>query len=222
MRATFVKNAKTGINVMDWEVVASGYAAVWATENTREVDLGRDAAQGNLRHHRPADGRALLRRLGLRAGRRHNRAARRRSAIPRACRWAAICAQRREGKAPTFLVAALKDPIGANLDRYQIVKGWLDAKGNSRRRSMTWRGAATASPAPTASSRRSATPSTLPNATWTNTIGAPELIAVWNDPDFDPAEHAFYYGRVIEIPTPRWTAYDAKCFGITTCRRKSR
>ena len=55
----------------------------------------------------------------------------------------------------------------------------------------------------------------VPNATWTNTIGAPELIAVWKDPDFDPSQRAFYYGRVIEIPTPRWTAYDAKYFGIT-------
>ena len=52
------------------------------------------------------------------------------------------------------------------------------------------------------------------NATWTNTIGAPELIAVWRDPDFDPAQRAFYYGRVLEIPTPRWTAYDAKYFGV--------
>ena len=52
------------------------------------------------------------------------------------------------------------------------------------------------------------------NATWTNTIGAPELITVWKDPDFDPALRAFYYVRVIEIPTPRWTAYDAKNFGV--------
>ena len=52
------------------------------------------------------------------------------------------------------------------------------------------------------------------NATWTNTIGAPELIAVWKDPDFNPAQRAFYYGRVIEIPTPRWTAYDAKYYGV--------
>ena len=54
----------------------------------------------------------------------------------------------------------------------------------------------------------------VPNATWSNTIGAPELITVWKDPDFDPAQSAFYYGRVIEIPTPRWTAYDAKRYGI--------
>jgi hypothetical protein len=52
------------------------------------------------------------------------------------------------------------------------------------------------------------------NATWTNTIGAPELITVWKDPEFDPSQPAFYYGRVIEIPTPRWTAYDAKRFGV--------
>ena len=54
----------------------------------------------------------------------------------------------------------------------------------------------------------------VPNATWTNTIGAPELITVWKDPEFDPTLRAFYYVRVIEIPTPRWTAYDAKYFGV--------
>jgi len=115
---------------------------------------------------------------------------------------------------PTFLVAALRDPIGANLDRIQIVKGWLDAKGELHEKvyDVAWGG-----------SRKPGPDGKLPpvgntvdeaNATWTNTIGAPELIAVWKDPAFDAAERAFYYVRVLEIPTPRWTAYDAKRFGV--------
>jgi hypothetical protein len=120
-----------------------------------------------------------------------------------------------QGKASTFLVAALKDPIGANLDRYQIIKGWLDAKGEVHEKvyDVAWSG----DRKPDADGKVPSVGNTVdvPNATWTNTIGAPELIAVWKDPDFDPSLRAFYYGRVIEIPTPRWTAYDAKYFGIT-------
>jgi hypothetical protein len=119
------------------------------------------------------------------------------------------------GQAPTFLVAALRDPIGANLDRIQIVKGWLDAKGDLHEKvhDVVWGG-----------TRKPDTSGKLPpvgntvdvaNATWTNTIGASELIAVWKDPSFDGTQRAFYYLRVLEIPTPRWTAYDAKRFGVT-------
>ena len=119
------------------------------------------------------------------------------------------------GKAPTFLVAAMKDPIGANLDRYQIVKGWLDAKGETHEKvyDVVWSG----DRKPGADGKLPSVGNTVdvPNATWSNTIGTPELIAVWKDPDFDPSLRAFYYGRVIEIPTPRWTAYDAKYFGLT-------
>ena len=61
----------------------------------------------------------------------------------------------------------------------------------------------------------------MARATWTNTIGDPELIAVWTDPDFDPALQAFYYAKVIEIPTPRWTAYEALRFGIDDARRRA-
>ncbi len=118
------------------------------------------------------------------------------------------------GKAPSFLVAALKDPLSGNLDRIQIVKGWLDASGQRQEKiyEVSWSG-----------DRRPGAGGKLPpvgntvdvaGATWTNTIGAAELITVWTDPDFDPNERAAYYARVIEIPTPRWTAYEAKFFGI--------
>jgi len=120
------------------------------------------------------------------------------------------------GKSPTFLVAALKDSIGANLDRIQIVKGWLDAKGEVQEKiyDVVWGDA---------DKRKLGTDGKLPpvgntvdvaNATWSNTIGDPELITVWKDPDFDAKQRAFYYARVLEIPTPRWTAYDAKRFGV--------
>ena len=120
-----------------------------------------------------------------------------------------------EGASLRLIVAALKDPIGANLDRYQIVKGWLDAKGETHEQvyDVAW----SSGRKPDAKGKIPDVGNTVDvaNATWTNTIGAPELIAVWKDPDFDPSLRSFYYGRVIEIPTPRWTAYDAKYFGIT-------
>jgi hypothetical protein len=118
------------------------------------------------------------------------------------------------GKAPTFLVAAMKDAYSGNLDRIQIVKGWLAADGRTEEKvyDVVWSGG-----------RQVVADGKLPpvgdtvdvaQATWTNTIGAPELIGVWTDPAFDPARPAFYYARVIEIPTPRWTAYEAKRFGV--------
>jgi hypothetical protein len=118
------------------------------------------------------------------------------------------------GKSPTFLVAALKDPIGANLDRVQVVKGWLDANGDLQEQvyDVAWGG--DRKPGPDGKLPSVGNTVDVANANWTNTIGAPELIAVWKDPDFDPKELAFYYTRVIEIPTPRWTAYDAKRFGV--------
>lgn len=118
-----------------------------------------------------------------------------------------------DGKAPTFLVAALKDPIGANLDRAQIVKGWLDEEGELHERvyDVAWGG--DRQPGPNGKVPDVGSTVDVANATWTNTIGASELITVWEDPEFDPDERAFYYVRVIEIPTPRWTAYDAARFG---------
>ena len=119
-----------------------------------------------------------------------------------------------DDKAPTFLVAALKDPLSGNLDRIQIIKGWLDAKGKHHEKvyDVVWSG----DRKPGADGKLPPVGNTvdIANATWTNTIGAAELITVWKDPDFDPKQRAFYYARVIEIPTPRWTAYEAERYGI--------
>ena len=120
------------------------------------------------------------------------------------------------GRAPGFLVAALKDPIGANLDRIQIVKGWQDANGALQEKvyDVAWSDAQTRKPDANGKLPPVGDTVDVANATWTNTIGDPELITVWTDPDFNPALRAFYYARVLEIPTPRWTAYDAKYFGV--------
>jgi len=213
MASVFIDNRATGVKVMDWEVGSSGYAAVWAKENTRESlwDAmqrketysttgtrmivrffgGWDFVAQDADNRLPAD-------IGYTKG------------VPMGGDVRAAP----QGKSPTFLVAALKDPIGANLDRYQIIKGWLDKDGNVHEKvyDVVWAG--DRKPGPDGKVPSVGSTVDVPNATWTNTIGAPELITVWKDPDFDPSQPAFYYGRVIEIPTPRWTAYDAKRYGV--------
>ena len=119
-----------------------------------------------------------------------------------------------KGKAPSFLVYALRDPIGANLDRIQIIKGWLDTDGSPQEKvyDVAW----SKGRKPGADGKLPAVGDTvdLSIPSWTNTIGASELGTVWTDPDFDPSLRAFYYARVIEIPTPRWTAYDRVKFKL--------
>jgi len=116
--------------------------------------------------------------------------------------------------APRFMVAASRDPDGANLDRVQIIKGWLNASGETEEkifdvalsdgRSGNWFSGDIPAVGNTVD---------IENATYSNSIGAAELTAVWTDPEFDSEQRAFYYARVIQIPTPRWTTYDAKYFG---------
>ena len=117
-------------------------------------------------------------------------------------------------KAPTFLVAARKDPLSGNLDRVQIIKGWMDSKGELHEKvyDVAW----SDNRQPDANGKLPSVGNTvdIAKATWVNSIGAPELMNVWQDPQFDPTQSAFYYARVIERPTPRWTAYDAKYFDI--------
>ncbi len=102
----------------------------------------------------------------------------------------------------------LRDPIGANLDRMQIIKGWLDSRGKTQEKvyDVAWSG----DRQPDANGKLPPVGNTvdLEAANWTNTIGASELMVVWTDPDFDRDERAFYYVRVLEIPTPRWVVYD--------------
>jgi hypothetical protein len=214
MTKAFVDNAKTGVKIMDWEVSASGYAAVWASENTREAIFdamkrretyattgprmvvrffgGWDYAQADASNRMPAA-------IGYAKG------------VP----MGGDLSSAPQGRLPTFLVAALKDAIGANLDRIQIIKGWVDKEGKTQERIYD---VAVSDGRKIGADGRCKTPVgdtvDVANATWTNSIGAPELITVWKDPDFDPKLRAFYYARVLEIPTPRWTAYDAKRFGV--------
>jgi hypothetical protein len=209
----FVNNPRGGPSIMAWETIASGYAGVWATDNTREALF--DAMQ-RKETYATTGPRMILRFFGgwdfdMRdAQNRMPAEIGYRKGVP----MGGDLRAGPQGKAPTFLVAALKDPIGANLDRAQIVKGWLDAKGETHEQvyDVVWSG----NRAKGADGKVPAVGNTVDvaNATWTNTIGAPELITEWTDPSFDATQRAFYYVRVLEIPTPRWTAYDAKYYGI--------
>ncbi len=116
---------------------------------------------------------------------------------------------------PRFVVMALKDPVGANLDRIQIVKGWVDSGGTGHEKIFDVAASGGRAPDP-ATHRVTPVGSTVdPNGpTYTNTLGRAQLSVVWSDPDFDPASEAFYYARVLEIPTPRWSTYDAVAMGV--------
>ena len=196
-----------------WQSVASGRAAVWATENTREAIFD---AMARKEVYATTGPRMLVRFFGGWAFTENDLDSRQpafrgyEKGVPMGGDL-----RPREGEgAPTFMVYALRDPIGANLDRIQIVKGWLDANGATQEKvyDVAW-----------SDDREPAADGKLPPvgntvdvaaANWTNTIGASELGAVWTDPEFDPEQQAFYYARVIEIPTPRWIVYDAFRFGV--------
>lgn len=215
MTQPFFNNPKTGVKIMDWEVSASGYAAVWATENTREAIWD---AMERKETYATTGPRMIVRFFGgfeFEATDAHNRLPAQ-VGYTKGVPMGGDLRKAPRGKAPTFLVAALKDPIGANLDRFQIVKGWRDERGKLHEKvyDVVWGDADKRKPDAKGKLPPIGNTVDVANATWTNTIGDPELIAVWKDPDFDPKEEAFYYGRVLEIPTPRWTAYDAKRFGV--------
>ncbi len=188
-------------------LLASGYQGIWATENTREALFdamerketyattgpritvrffgGWDFDSDDLRNRQPAF-------IGYEKG------------VP----MGGDLKPAPGDQAPTFMAIALRDPIGANLDRIQIVKGWMDKRGKLHEKvyNVAW-----------SEGRELDADGKLPPvgntvdieaANWTNTIGASELAAIWTDPDFDAEQSAFYYLRILEIPTPRWVLYD--------------
>jgi hypothetical protein len=198
-----------------WHYLAAGYAVVWATENTREAiwdAMKRKEVYGT------SGSRMTVRFFG---GWDYTTA----DLKNRNFAWVGYqkgvpmggdLAKAPSGKAPTFLVAAMKDPLFGNLDRIQVIKGWIgkDGKAQERVYDVAWGDAEKRKPGKEGKLPPVGNTVDVANATWTNTIGDPELGAVWKDPDFDPTQRAFYYARVIEIPTPRWTAYDQVRFGI--------
>ncbi|MEM7398940.1 MAG: DUF3604 domain-containing protein [Pseudomonadota bacterium] len=197
-----------------WQQVSSGLAAVWAPENTREAifdamtrkeTYGTTGSRMGVRffggwNYKDED---LKSRTPAFAG------------YDKGVPMGADLPSKPDGvEAPNFMVYALKDPLGGNLDRIQIVKGWMDDAGKTYEKvyDVVWSG-----------DREPGSDGKLPpvgntvdvkSATFTNTIGDSELGVVWTDPDFDPDQKAFYYARVLEIPTPRWSTYDAHRFGV--------
>ncbi|MEQ3709479.1 MAG: DUF3604 domain-containing protein [Tateyamaria sp.] len=194
-------------------MVASGYTAVWATENTRAAIFdafkrretyattgprmglrffgGWEYTDDDLRTRMPAQN-------GYEKG------------VP----MGGDLRPREGDAAPSFMIYALRDPIGANLDRMQVVKGWLTPDGELDEKvyDVAWSGDRVAD----ANGVVPAVGNTvdLETASWSNTIGSAELMTVWTDPYFDPEARAFYYVRVLEIPTPRWIVYDKVRYGI--------
>jgi hypothetical protein len=185
-----------------WSMVGSGLAAVWARENTREAVFD---AMMRKETYATTGPRMLVRFFGG---------------------WE-FTAQDAMARLPANAGYIKGVPMGSDLPpapggksaptfRIQIVKGWLDQKGERHEKvyDVVWGDQNKRKPNKEGKLPPVGNTVDIKNATWTNTIGDPELITVWQDPDFDPKQKAFYYARVIEIPTPRWTAYDAKRFNV--------
>ena len=195
-----------------WNFLASGYAAVWARANTREALFD---AMMRREVYATTGPRMKVRLFGGWDF----------TAADLAVDWVKAGYTRGvpmggdlrkgSGRAPLFIVSALKDPMGANLDRVQMVKGWVDAGGKSHEKvfDVVWSDMATRKPG--SDGKVPAVGNTVDEerASYANTIGAAELTTVWRDPTFDPGQRAFYYLRVLEIPTPRWVLYDALRYG---------
>ena len=212
-RALEPQNLGTREGRFGWHYLSSGYAAVWATSNTREAIfdamMRREvyATTGPRMQVRffggfdfTADDTDNLVKTGYTKG------------VPMGGDLIGG-----DGEAPKFLISALMDPESASLDRIQVIKGWVDASGKSQEKiyNVSWSDPDARKLA--ADGKLTPVPNTvdLAKGTWDNATGAPELVTFWQDPDFDASQNAFYYVRVLEIPTPTWPVYDALKFRLT-------
>ncbi|QLC26031.1 DUF3604 domain-containing protein [Parasphingopyxis algicola] len=193
-----------------WQYLAGGYAGVWAGANSRAALFDAMARREVYATTGPRMTVRLFAGWGLSEA---DLGADPCSLYDRAVPMGGNLAG--TGEAPRFLVTALMDPEGAHLDRIQIVKGWLDADGELQERvyDVAWGDADERSIDAEGNLAPVGNTVNLETATYENSIGDPELRMVWTDPDFDPSERAFYYVRVLEIPTPRWPVYDRLRFG---------
>jgi hypothetical protein len=201
------------LTIRHWESTASGLAGVWARENTREAIWD---AMARKEVYATTGTRMLVRVFAgwdFEADEVH-RPDFAKQGYARGVPMGGDLSNAPQGKAPKFMVRALRDADGANLDRVQIVKGWLNEDGKSEEKIYD---IAVSDGREIAADGRCKTPVgdtvNVEKATFTNTIGDALLAAYWEDPDFDPAQNAFYYVRVLEIPTPSWLAYDRVAFG---------
>ncbi len=212
-RITDPQNLGTRQGRFGWNYLASGYAGVWATSNSREAlfdammrkeVFGTTGPRMTLRVFGGWDFKAEdLKGDWVKAG------------YARGVPMGGIL---KSGKGvPSFIISALKDPIGANLDRVQVVKGWVDKNGQAQEKvfDVVWSDM---------DGKRKLAGGKVPSVgdtvdlakpSYQNSIGAPDLATVWSDPEFDPSVRAFYYIRVLEIPTPSWVAFDAVRYKLT-------
>ena len=186
----------------NWQITASGYAGVWARDNTREEIFDAFKRKETYATTGP---RIAVRFFGsweftekdsfdpnfVEVG--YEKGVPMGSDLP----------LRKTNKSPNFLIMAAKDPNGANLERVQVVKGWTNKDGSSSEKVYDV----------DLSSDAGSSTVNAETATYKNSIGESQFVSFWSDPDFNPREQSFYYVRVIEIPTPRWTTYDSVVFG---------
>ena len=207
------RTAPKGNQLYARQISASGLAAVWARENTREALWD---AMARKEVYATTGTRVIVRVFGGFdfTAKDLERSDFAEQGYARGVPMGGDLKAAPAGKAPAFVIRAVRDPDGANLDRIQVVKGWIDAEGKAHEKiyDVVWSG-----------ERKPGKDGKLPpvgntvnvkEATYTNAIGAPYLTTYWRDPQFNPKERAFYYVRVLEIPTPRWTTHDAKFFGV--------